>query len=418
MKAQTQYLLAAACFTPLFFGCNGHSTRADDKQAMVDRYHQVRSGLMNDMAMSQLQTGDLDQAADSVAEGLMIDPNHVGLFILAGRIELERSRLERSYNAFEKAIELITAPDPDNPEEPVVLHVGQEEQLAEAHYYRAIVLQRWQRPEAALVSYGKAFSLRGENPSYMLAKAEAMVEIGQVHGALEMIEAHHDHFAQNATVAATLAHLYKMIGEDRKALGLFREASVLDPKNNKVREEYALQLLKVGETATGVGVLENVLKDPTYKNRTDLERKLAQAYAQINQLSRAREIYTGLTKRRNAQVTDWIEAGKFALNTEDFGAALSIANRITTMNDSRPEGYLLAGLVWKERGRIDRALAMFDEAAERSPENSDPLVLRGLTLQNAGQVSGATEAYQDALDRNPNDTRAKRLLEQISVVEP
>jgi Flp pilus assembly protein TadD len=38
-------------------------------------------------------------------------------------------------------------------------------------------------------------------------------------------------------------------------------------------------------------------------------------------------------------------------------------------------------MVWNKRDRLDRALSMFDRAAEMAPEDTTPLILRGIALQ-------------------------------------
>jgi len=86
-------LSAAALLAPLLLGCQ--DTLVKEKASAKNRWLELRSSMMLDMAKQQFVTGDLTQAEKSVKDGLSIDPTHPGLHVLAGRIELERGKLER-----------------------------------------------------------------------------------------------------------------------------------------------------------------------------------------------------------------------------------------------------------------------------------------------------------------------------------
>lgn len=386
-------LSAVALLASSLVGCNKDSL-VEEKADAKNRWLELRSSMMLDMAKQQFNTGDLTQAEQSVKNGMSIDPTHPGLHILAGRIEMERGKLERAYHLFAAAIELA-------PEKP------------EAYYYQGLVMQRWQRYEGSLEFYQQAFDREADNASYLLAVSEAMIELDRVDDALALLESKREYFDQNAGVRAAIGHLYYMQGQPEQAAEYFRQASLLEPENTKLQEHLAFSLAAAGKHAQAIEVLKQILKSPNNKDRADIKRALASAYIKTNQPKEAHTVLVGLSRSSEGDVADWIRLGELSYQQGDLGGALQAASKVMNLTPERYEGYLLAGMVWQKRGNLNNALQMFDRAAQAAPTSTEPLILRGLSLQKAGRHAAAAEAYTEALRRQPDDARAVQLLAAV-----
>lgn len=385
-------LSAVAMLSPLLIGCQ--DSLVEEKADAKNRWLELRSSMMLDMAQQQFNTGDLTQAEQSVKNGMSIDPTHPGLHILAGRIELERGKLERAYHLFGAAIELA----PDKPE---------------AYYYQGLVMQRWQRYEGSLEFYQQAFEREADNASYLLAVSEAMVELDRVDDALALLESKREYFDQNAGVRAAIGHLYYMKGQPAQAAEYFRQASLLEPDNAKLQEHLAFSYAAAEKYPQAIEAFKNVLKSPEEKDRADIKRALASAYLKTNQPKEAHAVLVELARSPRGDVADWIRLGELSYQQDDLGGALQAASKVMNLTPERYEGYLLAGMVWQKRGNLNNALQMFDRAAQAAPTSTEPLILRGLSLQKAGRNAAAAEAYNEALRRQPDDARAVQLLAAV-----
>ena len=386
-------LSGAALLASSLTGCNQDSL-VEEKANAKNRWLELRSSMMLDMAQQQFNTGDLTQAEQSVKNGMSIDPTHPGLHVLAGRIEMERGKLERAYHLFAAAIELA----PDKPE---------------AYYYQGLVMQRWQRYEGSLELYQKAFEREADNASYLLAVSEAMVELDRVDDALALLESKRDYFDQNAGVRAAIGQLYFMKGQPGQAAEYFRQASLLEPEDTRLQEHLGFALAADGKYPQAIEAFKTVLKSPKEKDRADIQRALASAYLKINQPKEAHGVLIALARSPKGDVTDWIRLGELSYQQDDLGGALQAASKIMNLTPERYEGYLLAGMVWQKRGNLNNALQMFDRAAQAAPTSTEPLILRGLSLQKAGRNAAAAEAYNEALRRQPDDARAVQLLAAV-----
>ena len=391
--SQANTLSAAALLAPLLLGCQ--DTLVEEKADAKNRWLELRSSMMLDMAKQQFAAGDLKQAEKSVKDGLSIDPSHPGLHVLAGRISMEQSRLERAYHLFAAALEL----EPEN---------------AEACYYQGLVMQRWQRYEGSLEFYSKAYKFEADNAAYLLAVTEILVELDRVDEAITLLEDKRQYFDQNAGVRAAIGHLYFMKHQPAVAADYFHQALLLDPDNAKLQEHFAFALAASGQDEQAIEVFVRILENPDSKDRADIKRALASAYLNTGHIKEAHAVLTELARSSKGDVTDWIKLGELSYQQDALGAALQAASKVINLAPDRHEGYLLAGMVWQRRGKLDNALEMFDRAAAAAPASTEPLILRGLSLQKAGRFAAAAEAYQKALKRQPDDPRAIKLLAAVS----
>lgn len=399
-KTSITILTAAALGVTVLTGCESGSKQHDEWVDQANgRWLTLRSTMMLDMAQQQFDTGDLELADKTLREAMGLDPTNGRLHVLAGRIRLEHGQLERSYRMLNTAVEL-------------------DENLPSAYYYQGVVLQRWQRYDAAYDRYSKAFELAADNPSYLLAMSEMLVELDRAAEGIALLESKLTYFDQNAGLRTAVGHLYMIQGRPDKAAVYFRKAALLDPDNLKVQEELALAQIATGKAEEAVATLRELVKHPDVAERKDLHRALAEAYRELGLRDDARAIYLKLARMEPADSGDWIKLAELAWKANDLGGTLHAANRVMNIAPQRHEGYLLAGMVWQKRNNLDNALTMFDRAAELAPDNAVPLIMRGIALQKAGRRTAAAEAYQEALQRKPGDTRAQRLLESVANATP
>ena len=388
-------LAATMLLSTSLLGCAGKSSHAQAVEGANKRWHSLRSAALLDMAKSQFEAGSLDQAEKTVNDAAAIDADNPALHLMAGRIALERGQLERAFRLFELSAEL--APN-----------------HSDTFYFQGVVLQRWHQYDAALTAYQRAYQLKADDASRLLAVTETMVELNRVDEAIALLEEKKHYFDQNAGVRAMLGHLYQMKGEPRLAVENFRQAMMLDQENLRLHEELAFAQVNAQFFSDAVITLEGIVERREFEGREDLKRSLAQAYAGVGRFESAKKVYVELTRRNPSAENDWIRLGELCWQIDDTGGTLIAANRVIMLAPQRYEGYLMAGMVWQKRGRVEDALKNFDRAADLAPDNPTPLILRGLALQKSDRKAAAAEAYAEALRRAPDDHRAERLLATVS----
>ncbi|BAM03597.1 tetratricopeptide repeat protein [Phycisphaera mikurensis] len=358
-------------------------------------WNNIRSHALLETATKEFQNGRLDLAERTVGDAAKKDPTNPELFLLAGRVALEKGELEKAHAIFAKSI---------------VLAEARKQVTSDAYYYQGVILQRWQRLDEALERYTAAHRIEPDNPGRLLAMTETLVALGRLDDAKAELTQRLAYFDQNPALRVTLAHIAKMQGESAEALSWFKEAAILAPDDMIVREQLADAHLAAGNIDDACVAMRRLVADPGYAERDDLIRRLAAAELEGGRVDDARQLYIDLTAQNPGNVGDWTELARLSWRMKDQGGTLIAANRIMELAPNEANGYLMAGLVWQRRGRHADALNLFDRAADLDPLDPTPVVMRGLCLQKTGQWAAAREAYAEALRRQPGDSRVARLL--------
>jgi len=396
-------LIKAALVTTLAYAVIGCESTTDNHEKWMgeaeDRWSAVKSSIAIQMAEDQFNAGQLGLAQKTIEEAMVKDMENPQLWMMGGRIALEKSELETAYQRLAKAIE-----HGEDREE------YSQKDKAKPHYFQGIIDQRWQRYESAKSRYSAAYERDPENVAYFLAKIEMMVQLDELSEATVELEGKTAYFDQNATVRALLGHIYRRQGNNEKATVWFKQASMLAPEDMKLREEVTRAQAAVGRHDEAARGLKDLVATEYGADRTDLHRLLAESYVNSGKLREAKTIYAKLTTMDRTSVHDWSKLGELAYRLDDEGTALQAANRLINLAPDDHRGYLLAGMVWNKRDRLDRALSMFDRAAELAPNDTTPLILRGIALQKNERPAAAADAYKQALSIDPKNKRAQHLL--------
>jgi tetratricopeptide (TPR) repeat protein len=373
------------------------------KDAADGRWNAVKSSIAIQMAEDQFNAGQLGLAQKTIEEAMAKDLENPQLWLMGGRIALEKSELETAYQRLAQSIK--------HGED---LEGFDRKQKARPYYFQGIIDQRWQRYDSAVKNYGLAYERDPENVSYFLAKVEMLVQLGKLAEATTELEDKTTYFDQNATVRGLLGHVHRRQGNHAKAAMWFKQASMLAPEDMKLKEEVARSQNAVGQHAEAARSLKDLVATEYGAKRTDLHRLLAECYLKAGSLHEAKSQYNKLTSLDPTAVHDWSKLGELSYRLGDEGTALQAANRIINLAPDDHRGYLLAGMVWNKRERLDRALSMFDRAAELAPNDTTPLILRGIALQKNDRPAAAADAYKQALSIDPENRRAQHLLTSVT----
>lgn len=396
--------LAATLLITLLPGCGSTQERHDQWVEEADgRWNAVKSSIAIQMAEDQFNAGQLGLAQKTIEDAMAKDMKNPQLWLMGGRIALEKSELETAYQRLAKSIEYGEE-----------LEGYDRKKKAQPHYFQGIVDQRWQRYDSAMAKYTLAYERDPENVAYFLAKIEMLVQLGQLTKAITDLESKTTYFDQNATVRALLGHVYRRQGNDAKAALWFKQASMLAPEDMKLKEEVARSQMATERYDEAARGFKELINGEYGANRTDLHRLLAECYVKAGKMHEAKDQYNTLTKLDPNAIHDWSKLGELSYRLGDEGTALQAANRLINLAPDDHRGYLLAGMVWNKRDRLDRALSMFDRAAELAPKDATPLILRGIALQKNERPAAAADAYKQALSIDPQNKRAQHLLTSVT----
>lgn len=394
-------------------GCTGPTKTGQEARAQAtNRMEFVHAQMAYDQARQSFGTGQLDKALKMADTAIARADEESPYHILRGRIQLEQHNLEDALRSFDRAIELETqsietAPSADTP-----LPTGPNSTLAEGHYFRGIVFERWSNPTEASAAYLKAWELNSTEVQYLLAAAEMLITMQRFDEARMMVEAKLSYFEHNAALRQLLGQIALLQGDPTKAARLLGEARLLNPEDNMLLEELARAQFAAGQYVQShysVTQLQKLIGE----ERTDLMHLEARCLVMLDRVSDARNIYLRLSQLTPADAAVWIELGNVAFEVGDFRRVASCSTHIMALAPSRFEGYLLRGLFEQHSGNHPEAVRLFQRATELAPEIAWPHVLLGIALEASGQRDRAMLAYGAAIRAEPGNAEALRRLERM-----
>ena len=121
-----------------------------------------------------------------------------------------------------------------------------------------------------------------------------------------------------------------------------------------------------------------------------------------------------IIKADPSNIDAWIELGTVAWELEDFHRVAQCSLRVIALAPDRFEGYMLKGINERHHGKLDDAVTLFRQAADRSAGSALPHVLLGLTLEERGEIDGALAAYRAAVDIDPKNQEAMKLEARLA----
>jgi len=370
-------------------GCN--TTHAEHKKQANDRWTAARAGVMYGVAVQQFETGDFEKAKRTIASVLSVAPDHAKFNILAARIALEQNNLERAY----RHLELATENDP---------------KAAEAHYLSGVILQRWQRHEAAMASYLAAYEADPESDAGLIAAGETLSVMGRNDDAIALMSEKLIYFEHSAALRMAIGRIHMKQRRFDQAIDMFNEAYVLASDDPSVLEQLAMAEYAAGRFADATFHLKRLLRDDEAAERRDLRIALGDCYQITERHVDAREIFLQLVREDETDVQAWIKLGQAARIVGDIRRLQEAAHQVVALEPNRHEGYILMGMYYQKTGRFEQAVAQYEQASRHAPDSALPHILKGLTFEESGDRNAAATAYEAALRAQPDDARARQLL--------
>lgn len=375
-------------------GCGGPSKKGREARGEANsRMNLTNSRIAYEQAEQAFLAGQFDRAMREIGTAISRSPDQAPYKVLLGRILLETHRMQSALDAFDAAIVL-------------------DEGLAEAHYYRGIVLQRWGRHDQSADAYARAFELDASRLQYLLAAAEAEVATDRVEAARLRLLAQVANFENHAALHQLLGQIAMMQGEFPAAVQRFRRAQLLAPDDRMLLEELRRAQQRCGDLAGALSTVRR-LQSLSATPCRDLLRLEARCLAELARYAEARSVYIELTRQHPEDLDAFIELAGVAHHLGDQRRLQQCAARIAMLAPDRWESPFFRALVERSEGRGEDAVRELQRAIELAPRNATPRVLLGIEHQRAGRLEDAYRAFAGVLRLEPDHPIARRLIAQV-----
>lgn len=397
---KTRSILLASCAAAgiaLLSGCNYKhgSYTGKELNAAQQRMSSLKAATEWDMGRQAFLGGDLEKAVKAVNRSLALNPNVPKSHVLKGRILAEMGDLEGSLLCFAEATKL-------------------DEKNADAQYYTGVVNERLSRPDRAYENYSKAAELDPQNPQYVVAAAEMLIDTNRLADAEAFLESRKARFENNAGVRQTLGHIAMMKQDHQRAAALFQEAKLLAPDDSAVVEDLVRAQIAIEKYADAEYNINKLLKTEANKGRRDLMHMRGRCLVKLDRMLDAREVYIKLTSgsEGTADTEAWIGLGNVSYMLKDNARLKVAAGRVIAMEPSRPDGYTLRALHQRRTSDLKGAQENLKKALSIR-QDTETLLLLAVVQDELNQPNEARESVRQALAMEPNNLTAQQLLGSI-----
>jgi tetratricopeptide (TPR) repeat protein len=360
---------AAGLTVLLLTGCTAPQQQA--RLEATQRWNETRARVKARLAADQFEAGNIAAAAKELAEARRLTPEDTGVLPLQARVLLAEGQTAQAEQLLMSAKSAGLA-------------------SAEVEYLLGVVRQQQQRWEDARTLFLRAAELDGTQVDYVLAAAQAYLQLDQAPAALEFLEGQVARFGWTDAYQAALAECYEQLGQPMAAAAAWERVLGASAADGVVRARLAEALYRSKRYDQAAEVLQGLLRDGVAEIPERLARlMLGECHLAAGRPAAARE--------QAQQVLIGCPDDAVALrllaralgSANEHAAAFRIARRALSVNGDDPRNLeLTAGLAWRT-GATDEAESCARRLLALAPQH--PLARHIL-----GSVGTAGEPSPDA----------------------
>jgi tetratricopeptide (TPR) repeat protein len=374
-----------------FTGCGDKGKHETLKAQQLTRWNLTRIGIMYQLAEQQYKVGDYDKCQDTLKEAFGTKAEFAPIYILAAKVQIEKSNLETAAEHLNHAIRI-------NANEP------------EPYYLLGVLYQRWQKPEVACDYYKQAWTRKGDEARYLLAVVEMEMSLGRLDEAQATLESKLVYFEQSPALRIALARIATLKENHVLAARCYREASILLPDDMGLRRAYAEAAFFASQFAEATPILEELRKRSDTRDKSNLVMMLGQSYMGQRRYQDARNTFQEVIRERPDDMMAYLNLGKVCVQTGDLGIALSASRKILRTDPDNVQAMILMALVQQKQKKWNDAQVTLTKAQKLEPANTTVLCMLGVSAQQMGRKAEAVAYYESAVQADPKDAWAVELL--------
>ena len=328
--------------------------------------------------LAAIKKNDWNAAEASFGRAAMLSPNDAGAFSFLGYVRLQQKNWDGALTALQSA--------QDNGKN---LDVA-----ARAQLLNNIGFARWNKDETApaRAAFEEALKLQ---PDYYDARynlAFALLSSDQFADALPHLKTLQAKNSNDAAIEEGLGEAFERTGNSGGALGAYKRAIALDPKNENYQFKFALILLNNGRRDDALEALRKLLG--INPNNAPALLQIGDIHLRSNRYSDAAAALKRYVNVRGDDFTGRFNLGvaldyssKFDEALEQYGAAEKLKpSDAATKNN--------IGRIYFKRGRFDEAVAKFNEALILDPAFYDARTNLAIVLAAQDKLDQSTTEWQ------------------------
>jgi len=392
-------ILFATSVLLLSLGCQNQQIQ--QKKDAARRWNQARVQLIVKMARQQFQSGQTQKALNTVEGAVRTSPDYAPSHLLIGQIYLSLNQLEKARTHFNRCLKL----QPENPE-PL--------------YNLGIISEKSDDYRQAFKYYSRALNIKPDHLPYVLAQAEILIAQNENQRALELISEQISKGRQETSLYVAAGSILRDMGRHTEAVLMFRDAKILSPDDPAVNEALAFSLYQANQPADALKQFRLIQQKMQPQSRSlpwSCYLAMGDCHLKLGQFHQAQRCFEKVSQQEPSHPGIWIRLAQTALGRSDLTRAGIYARKAIKLHPHDSDAQLVIGYIALKNKEYPQALNIFRRIIGREKNNTLAYCLLGQTYQAMGDFSQAAEYYARALHVQPEDALARKLMQEIEIIQ-
>lgn len=352
---QHRYSSGASALVAVLAGlCTLGGCETPPRTARVEatqRWNAARAQVKAKLAADQFGAGNVAAAAAELDEAYKLDPTNPELTALRARVWLAEGRLAQAETLLAQT------------------HLEDRPQ-AEIEYLKGVVLQEQQRWDDALAAFLKAGELNEDEVAYVVAAAQAWLQLGQPDRALGLLTARAAKFNWTGAYQAALAECHEQCGDWSAAASAWQQMVAAHPADTGFRERRAIALYRSRRYGEAIGVLSDLVAAGSGESSGVLRLMLAECHLAEGRTAAAREQVQAVLQNEPGNVPALHLLACCLGMAGEYGAATRVAQRALAVDAGNIATLeLTVALAWRAGDR-ELAHSTATRLLERDGQNA------------------------------------------------
>ncbi|MET0634582.1 MAG: tetratricopeptide repeat protein [Chitinophagaceae bacterium] len=329
------------------------------------------------------------------------------LFVSILFLAIACNNADKSYSAFDGLLDQA-------PYKTITDSISREPERDDLYFRRAILLNRNNQPQPALVDFRKAWSIHQLEP-YATGVSNILIDT-RPDSAIVFIKEALKSLPQSIYLQITLARTYSSLDRDSEALAVCENILKKDPDQLNTLMLASEIYDKTGQQAKMIAALEKAYS--LAPDQREISNSLAYQYAESKN-PKAIAVADSLIRTDSIhQFADPLYVkGLYYSNTKQDAEAVKWFNRTIQSDHRYLQAYIEKGKVQIDQKKLNDALATFTLANEISPAYPDAWYWMGMAQEKMGMKKDALENYEKAYGLDKSFTEARDAAKRLGSVD-
>lgn len=373
--------------------CCGCNSRAEKKQAMIEKWGQNTAKSNVRAAQGLLENGEIAQAVQILEECISDSPDLVNAHLLMGKANFMQNRFKKAKKSFGRVLKL-------------------DDQQTEAWYWLGETQSRLGEHDQALKSYKEAMEIDSTISDYVIASACVHASMDEYDKAVDLLREKEKGFAGDTSFVIAHADMLMRSGRKEEAIKVYQSGLLFNSKSPELLEAlgYCYMLDKQWEDAAEM--FEKLLADAKDSQKQAYLDILSTCNMNIGEYARALGYLDRIKSDSGDDAQHWNRTGQASLGAGQYKRAIACAQRALFLRSGWSDAKLLLGCAQYMNKDYNTAIRIFSEMLHNKKAGNFAWMMTGKCYQQLGEKVKAAKAF-DNVEFADASQRMTRLLKKV-----